>query len=409
MAHPNPLGLQNGRDMPPNAMRPGPRAVAYAFLDFGNGGAQRLTVAACRHLDPERYRPFILCARSLGPMADEAVAAGIPVHALGVLRGSRDLTAAPRMARALRRLRPSILHLPLYSRSYPYWRLAARMAGVPVVIAHEWSRPTPPSLPRRLADRAQRPGTRFIAASEAHQHELLAAGAPSDDVAVVYSGIEVERFSWHADDRPSVARRLLGLPESRPLVLVPARLHPMKGHIDLLAAVPLLLCREPRALVVLAGDGPLRAVLPAAVESAGLADAVRFLGQVDDMPRLMAAADVVALSSRVEGLPSVIMEAFAARRPVVATAVGGVPEAVQDGVTGWLVPPRAPDMLADAIAAALGDERESARRATAGQQVVLERFTARQAAERLQDLYDAWLDETGDAGLGRGAGAPAIQ
>jgi L-malate glycosyltransferase len=177
-------------------------------------------------------------------------------------------------------------------------------------------------------------------------------------------------------------------------VLVPARLHPMKGHVDLLAALVTLRRHVPDVLVVCAGDGPLRAVLPALAQAAGLADNVRFLGQRSDMPALLGACDVVALPSHIEGLPSVIMEAFAAERAVVATDVGGVPEIVEDDATGWLVPPRVPHDLADALADALVHPTVRAARAARARQVVLDRFQAPDGARHLQAVYDRWMAET---------------
>jgi glycosyltransferase involved in cell wall biosynthesis len=248
-------------------------------------------------------------------------------------------------------------------------------------------------------------GTRFVAASVAQERELIASGVHPDAVAVVYSGIEVERFAPRSS---RAARHKLGLPPDRPLVLVPARLHPMKGHIDLLAAMPTLLAHVPDALAMCAGDGPLRRILPAVAAAAGLSDHVRFIGQRSDMPDLMAAADVVALPSHVEGLPSVVLEAFAADRPVVATSVGGVPEVVEDGRTGWLVPPHAPRALAGAIADALTDPDARRARAACGRQTVAERFRAEDAARRMQEAYDRWLHLAGASRSTQGGIAPAV-
>jgi glycosyltransferase involved in cell wall biosynthesis len=175
------------------------------------------------------------------------------------------------------------------------------------------------------------------------------------------------------------------------VVVVPARLHPMKGHVDLLAAMPALRARVPDVVVLCAGTGPLARVLPALAAAAGQADAVRFVGPWDDMPLLYGAADVVALPSRVEGLPSAMLEAWAALRPVVAPAVGGVPEAVVDGVHGRCVPSRDPAALA-----------------MHGRALVLERFRAEPAARAFEAIHARWGDAArrGSAAARGGAGAP---
>lgn len=369
-----------------------PRTVAFAFLDLGDGGAQRLTLVAARHLDPARYRPVVLCVRGGGSLVASAVRSGLPVHALGRLRRPLDLAAVPILARWLVAAQVDVVHVPLYSRATPYVRLAGHLARRPLVVGHEWCRPVPPRAARRLADRALSHTGRFVAASYAQARELMAAGVEPQRIAVVYLGIEVDRF---APAPPGPARAALGLPTDRPIALVPARLHPMKGHVDLLAAVSILRRRVPNVLVLCAGDGPLRDALPALARSAGLDGNVRFLGQRADVAALYAACDVVALASHIEGLPSVAMEAFAAGRPVVATAVGGVSEVVSDGETGWLVTPRRPDerasALADALASALTRPDVAAARAARGRRSVLQRFQADEGALRLQAVYDRWL------------------
>ena len=372
-----------------------PVTVVFAFLDLNDGGAQRLTIGACRHLDGSRYRPVLLCLRGPGSLVDAAVAAGVPTFCLGRMRRSYDLVAVVETARLLRSMKTGIVHVPLYSRASPYARLAAHVARVPLVVGHEWCRPRPPSSGRRLVDRVLRSHTRFLAASEMQRIELLMAGVPPEHTAVVYGGIDVNRFA--PADR-AVARKDLDLPADRPIVLVPARLHPMKGHVDLIAAVLSLRERVPDVLVLCAGDGPLRRVLPSLVSAAGLDGAVRFLGQREDMPELMAACDVVALASHIEGLPSVIMEAFAAERAVVATAVGGVAEAVMDGYTGWLVGSHRPMDLAAALGDALTDAQARRERAERARATALARFPVEMSARRLAEVYDRWLNREDASG-----------
>jgi glycosyltransferase involved in cell wall biosynthesis len=373
--------------MTPTARRDDPSTVVYAFLDFDDGGAQRLTLQACRHLDRARYRPVILCGRGGGSLVGAASASGVPVVELGRLRRGFDVGAVPAIARSLRGLRADVVHVPLYSRASPYVRTAALLARVPLVVAHEWCRPQRPRGLRLWADRALARGSWFVAASNAQARELVAEGVAPSCIEVVYSGIDVGAFSER--DRAE-ARNALALPQDRPIVLVPARLHPMKGHVDLVAAAGLLTRQAPDVLMLCAGDGPLRAALPALARAAGLENTVRFLGRRDDMARLYGACDVVSLSSHMEGVPSVVMEAFASMRAVVATAVGGVPEIVFDGDTGWLVAPRRPDDLASALADALAHPAERIGRAARGNLLVGEQFESSTTTDRLQDVYDCW-------------------
>lgn len=378
--------------MTASSARPRPRTVAFAFLDLGDGGAQRLTLAAARHLDPERYRPRLVCVRGGGALVGPAEASGLRVDALGRMRRPFDLGAVAATARWLRTEHVDIVHVPLYSRAAPYVRLAAQLVPGTLSVGHEWCRPAPPAPARRWADRALSHAGRFVAASPVQAAELRASGVPVDRIAVVYLGIELGRF---APAPRGKARSALGLPALDPIVLVPARLHPMKGHVELFDAVGRLRRDVPELLVLCAGDGPLRHVLPALARSAGLDGTVRFLGQRDDLPALYAACDVVALASHVEGVPSVAMEALAAGRAVVAPDVGGVGVVVRDGETGWLVAPGPPAdgarRLAGALSEALSRPGEAAARAARGQRLVRERFSAAQGAAALQAAYDRWL------------------
>jgi glycosyltransferase involved in cell wall biosynthesis len=365
-----------------------PATVVYAFLDFRDGGAQRLALRTCRYLDPAAFRPRLVCLRARGPLVDAAEVAGIPVAVLGRLTRPFDAGAVLVLARWLRSVRADIIHVSLYSRAAPYARLAARLAGVPLTVAHEHCRAAPPGHLRRLVDRRLAPGTHFIAVSQADRADLLAAGIPPAAIDVVYPGIELDRFA--PGDRVA-ARAALGLPAGRPIVLVPARLHPMKRHIDLLAAFPRLVAGVPDILVLCAGGGPLASALPALAQAAGWSDQIRFLGPRDDLPRLLAASDVVALASRAEGLPAALIEAQVAERAIVATAVGGVAEMVADGVTGRLVPPGAPEALADALIELLTDAEARGRMATRARDLAVGRFGIEAATRRLETIYSREL------------------
>ena len=369
-----------------------PLTVAHVFLDFGRGGAQGLALDTWRHLDPSRYRPVLVCARAAGASVAVAKTLGVPVQVLGRLRRPYDGGAVLALAAALRGNGAAIVHTPLYSRVAPYARLAARLAGLPLTVAHEHCRPLTPTRARRLADRLldRMPGQRYLAVSAADAAWLADQGVAPERVAVLPNGIRVEDFGQQ--DR-AAARAALGLAPADLLLLIPARLHPQKRHADLLAAVALLADELPRLRLLCAGSGPLVAPLAALAAAAGLADRVHFLGQRDDLPRLYAACDLVVLCSAIEGLPLALLEAQAAGRAIVATRVGGVAEAVVEGRTALLTPPRDPAALAGAIRILADDPDRRARMGAAGQALVRERFTIQVHARALQDLYDRWLAE----------------
>lgn len=362
--------------------------MVFGFLDLGEGGAQRLTLATCKALRSGRYRPVLLCARGDGSLVEPARALGLPVRTLGRLRRPFDLATVALLAEELRELRADILHVALYSRVSPYFRLAAQLAGVPLIVAHDWSLPgrLPPL--RRSADLLLRRRTRFIAASRAQERDLLHAGVRPEAIAVVHAGIEVERFSAGARQ---ATRAALGLEEGRPVALVPARLVAAKGHDDLISALPSVLARQPRLMVLCAGAGPLLGALAERLRREGLQGNVRLLGHSEAMPDLLAAADFVVLPSRVEGLPSALLEAFAARRAVVATDAGGVREALTDGAEGRLVPVGDGTALAGAVADLAANPALREAMAGRGRARVERDFRLDSATRRLEAVYERWL------------------
>jgi glycosyltransferase involved in cell wall biosynthesis len=151
----------------------------------------------------------------------------------------------------------------------------------------------------------------------------------------------------------------------------------------------------PEVLLLCAGGGPLARALPALVEAAGWAGQVRFLGPREDLPTLLAAADLVALASDREGLPLAILEAMAAARAVVATEVGGIAEVLSDGTTGRLVPPRVPAALADALADVLLDPAIRDAMGSQAHAVAVRRFSLDAAARRVEAIYSHELARRG--------------
>jgi glycosyltransferase involved in cell wall biosynthesis len=366
--------------------------VAHVFLDFGQGGAQELALAGWRHLDPARYRPALICVRGEGVTVAAARDMKVPVQVLGRLRRPRDGAAVAAIAAALRACGAVIVQTPLYSRVAPYARLAAALAGLPLTIAHEHCRPQAPSRARRLADRLldRLPGQRYLAVSRADAAWLVARGIDPRRVATVLNGIVVEQYG--GEDR-AAARAALGLASQDLLLLTPARLHPQKRHADLLAAMALLVDRFPRLRLLCAGGGPLADTLVALAASAGLEARVQFLGWRPDLPRLYAACDLVVLCSEIEGLPLALLEAQAAGRAIVATRVGGVPEAVREDASALLVPSHDPAALAAAIEVLASDSAARMRMGAEGRRLARSHFDIRVHARALQAQYDRWLAE----------------
>jgi glycosyltransferase involved in cell wall biosynthesis len=184
-----------------------------------------------------------------------------------------------------------------------------------------------------------------------------------------------------------VPRSVLAREDGTPVVLTVARLDGQKGIHHLLDAVSAV----PNASFAIAGDGPNRAALEAYAASVGVSDRVRFLGHRQDVPSLLAAADLFVLPSLYEGLPLSVLEAMASGVPVIATGIGGTDEVVRDGETGTLVPPADPAALAAAIVRTLGDRERASRLALAARALVAREYSVASMVRSVSQLYDALL------------------
>jgi glycosyltransferase involved in cell wall biosynthesis len=224
---------------------------------------------------------------------------------------------------------------------------------------------------------------RVIAVSRAIASVMEADGFPADRVSLVYEGVPDRK----PEDGGAAILRSLGVPDGAPVVGNVAALTGHKDHATLLDAAQVVLRRRPDACFVIAGDGPLRRELEARAREQGLSGRVLFAGFRTDVDRLLPAFSVFCLSSHLEGLGTSLLDAMAFGLPVVATAAGGIPEAVEHGVTGLVVPVRRPDALARALLEVLEDGDLRRRLGAAGRARFLERFTADRMVEETLRVY----------------------
>jgi glycosyltransferase involved in cell wall biosynthesis len=288
----------------------------------------------------------------------------------------------------LRRLRADVLCCSGYKPDVIGW-LAARRAGVPVVaIAHGWTAATFRVRLNEALDRlVMRRMDATVCVSEAQAVKVRRAGVDPRRVAVIRNAIRAEPFE-HPD--PAGRKDLEGLFASPPARVVGAagRLSPEKGFDRFVAAAALVARADPGARFVLFGDGPLREALAQQVAAHGLRGRFVLAGFRTDLERFLPHWDMAVLPSFTEGLPVIVLEAAAAAVPVVATAVGGTPEVVEDGRTGYLVPPGNPAALAEGVLKLLRSESRRRDMGGRGRQVVHERFTFATQAAQYQRLFE---------------------
>jgi len=272
--------------------------------------------------------------------------------------------------------------------------IAARLAGVQAVATlHLHDLSTCQLRLYRILDLVVlRSFPRVIAVSEALRQELIAAGFPPAKVVTVHNGISRQEFASGAFSRAEELRQRLGIGNSQPVVSTIGRLSSQKGQKDFLESAARVLKALPNARFLILGDGPAKEELRDLCRSLNIQDAVSFLGHQRDVAAFMALSNCIVLASVREGLPYVLLEALALARPVVATQVGGVPELVQDGEAGLVVPPRKPDRLAEAILYLLRNPAEAARLGQEGRERVLREFTAEVMGYKTAEVYRAVLE-----------------
>jgi glycosyltransferase involved in cell wall biosynthesis len=222
-------------------------------------------------------------------------------------------------------------------------------------------------------------------------------GIRSDKTVTIPNGINLEEFDGlaAASSRKEI-RRELGLATNVPIVTIVARLHVQKGHKYLFESIPFILKKAPTAHFVLVGDGALRAHLEADVAGRGLNESVRFLGVRSDVPALLRASDCFVLPSLWEGMPNCVLEAMAAKIPVIATAVDGIVEVVEDGISGLLVPPKDPQALGRCIVEILTDSALAQSLGQAGRRRVETAFSLERMIDGFSALYDEILKSFSD-------------
>jgi glycosyltransferase involved in cell wall biosynthesis len=344
------------------------------------GGGEESLLALLGGLDRGRWAPTVVVPTDAA-LAARARALGLPVTVVPLPALRRPGPAIVRSILALRRFlvatRAALVHAN-GSRAMAYAGVAGRLASRPVVW-HVRVGDRDPLLDCALGALA----TRVIVISTSVARRFPRALARK--VRVVHNGVDLERFAPREPSGP--LRRALGVADGARVVVSVGRFVAFKGYAHLLDAAALLDARSPGVHWVLVGEGELRDGLEAQTRRLGLAPQVHFTGWRDDIPDLLALGDCFVLPSVEEPFGRVLIEAMAMARPIVATDAGGVPEIVVHGETGLLVPPAAPDRLAAAVGALLGDPPRAARLGAAGRRRAESAFSLAGHAAAVEGVY----------------------
>jgi len=351
-------------------------------------GAERNVVSVLPRLKAQGVdiRLGTLNTRRDGPLAEEFARTGLPRHDLGARR-LLDRAAWGRFVALIRAEKFDLIHAEDQD-TILFAALAHRRLGIPAVMTRHVLVELAPDLKKWVRARAvllaARHGfDRIVAPSEAVRQDFARrAGVPLARIETIYNGLDMEPFLAGRDR--AALRAALGWGDA-PVVLLIAALRERKGHDVLFQAIPALRAAVPDVQIKLVGDGKRAAAIRAEAEP--YRDVVEFMGERTDVPELLAACDAVVQTSWSEALPTVLIEAAASARPVVATDVGGSAEVVADGQTGYLVPAGDAVQIAARLAQLLHDRDLAARLGAQARQRVLGLFTLEEQARRTAGLY----------------------
>lgn len=325
----------------------------------------------------------------VGELGESLRAGGIDVECVGRDPGV-DLGVVLRLARAMAQRRPDVVHAHQYT-PYFYSALACRLIRPrPALIFTEHGRHVPDRRrPKRVMfNQVSLRWTCRVTAVCGYVKRLLVEneGIPADRIQVIYNGVDASRFACAIDG--SWVRSALGIGASDRVVVCVARFHPVKDHATLLRGFARVAARIPTARLLLVGTGPEESSLRVLAGTLGIAPRVMFVGIRRDVPEILAASDVFAMTSLSEGTSVTLLEAMLSRRPVVVTRVGGNPEIVDDGRTGLLVPQGDADAVGDALVALLMDPGRREAMGRAGRERALAMFTQERMHRAWVALYE---------------------
>jgi len=370
--------------------------IMYVITDLHTGGAELQMATLVGHLKDRSQSCHVFTLLSDGSLRDHLGELAVPVYSGGLKK--RDLLRAPwkiiyaqmKLVRVVQKQRPSVVHAFLPLATF-MGALAGRIARVPLIISsrralgkhqerHILLRPFD-LLANRLSH-CVTVNSKAVWEDTIHRDHI-----DPKKMALIYNGVDSLTFE-SAQPFRGETRKKLGIKPRERVIIVIANLILYKGHSDLLKAARKVLKHIPKALFLLVGeDRGIGGNLKRISIDFGIASKVRFLGLRDDIPQLLAVSDISVLPSHEEGFSNVILESMAAALPIVATNVGGNSEAVVNGVTGWLVPPKNPDAMAEKIVDLLHDPQKARSWGKQGRKRVNKKFTIERMVQEHIKLY----------------------
>ena len=360
--------------------------VVEVLATGSNGGAQEHLYGLLTRIDPKCYDVSVV-ALSGGSGARKIARLGFPTL---ILDEPDDDTAVDVLVDHLARRDVDVVHNHMYRAEIVGTRAALKLAQSgrqrPYIVSTVHSSRIRSTEDRELL-RALTPSMdRLIAVSRAIVRKIADERGGLAPVSLIYNGVDLERYDHQ--EPCCTLREEYGMLEGSQIVGVVARLEAEKGHPTLLEAWPTVVAEFPDAYLLVVGEGSRLESLQAQARKLGIAERVVFTGRRDDIPAVTAALDIAVLPSYREAQGLTILEAMALSRPVIASNVGGIPEMIDDGVTGILVPPHDADALSTAIGRLLRDHQLADTLGRAGHDLAHDRFCIEGMVSSIQEIYD---------------------
>ncbi|BDI28727.1 glycosyl transferase [Capsulimonas corticalis] len=390
------LGLLDSKTSENGAAK---RRVAYMTESFTMGGVEQSTAMLIANLNKDRFEPILICANEpdIAPLVQNVRAMGVNVvqtDLLSVRRSNMSVKNIRALSQLLKDLKVDLIHVQvLGGTGARYIALAAKVAHIDAVIitirgALSGAVGFKERLVTRLIDRTC--VTVYTTASEDNRRQQIElVGRDPDQVEVIYNAIDLRRFNPEIDGAET--RRALNFPPSGPLVGTIGRLAEQKGIETFLAMAAHVHAAMPDVSFVIVGEGPKRSEYEGVAKEKGVDGYVRFAGYHSDVDRCLAALDVFALASVFEPFGLVLAEAMAMKKPVVATRVGGIPEVVATGETGFVVPAGDAEAMSIAVQKYLKDPALAREHGEAGRKRVEACFSIPRLMSEMESLYDRVL------------------
>nr|WP_280513411.1 glycosyltransferase [Mycolicibacterium gilvum] len=356
--------------------------VVFIVPDLRVGGAERHVTTLLPQMNREKFTTSVICIGEEGSLFSALPEAGVSASAMHLGHKRNAGHALIRLIASIKRLQPDIVVVRGYNAEV-LGRIAARMGGTRHIIVwvHHIGDAKPRSSVRKLSDHIlERWTSRYFGVANAQRNYMMnELRLPRHKIRIIHNGVDPGAFSTQ-DDRQVLGDLDPRLGSGTPVVGMIAALRPEKDHKNAFLAARIVLEQLPSVKFLIVGDGPMRAELEEYALALGISESVHFVGTRRDIGRLLPAITVFTLSSAtVECFPIALLEAMACARPAVCTDVGGVGEILRHGETGFLVPPKCPQMLAARLLDLLNSPRDARRMGLAGRRRVENCFNLSQS------------------------------